>query len=111
MLYILLLAFFLVEFLVIIGVILFAIMFSRPEVPLKGDGGLEWTAAARGNERSLERRDAEPETRGNVASGDSHTGTNQLMAVPPRVFAALSFPSGGGLHQNAPQGPAWVANN
>jgi len=44
MLYIFLLAFFLVQFLVIVGVILFAIFFSRPEVPLKGDGGLERAA-------------------------------------------------------------------
>jgi hypothetical protein len=53
MLYIFLLCLFLVEFLVIIGVILFAILFSRPEVPLTGDGGLEWTAAGGGNERPL----------------------------------------------------------
>jgi hypothetical protein len=111
MLYIFLLALFLVEFLVIIGVIVFAILFSRPEVPLKGDGGLEWTAAGGGNERPLQRRGAEPKNRGNVAPGDSHARMNQVLAVRPPVFAALSFPSVGGLYQNAAQRPSWLANN
>jgi hypothetical protein len=41
MLYVFLLALFLVEFLVIAGAIVLVILFSCPEVPLKGDGGME----------------------------------------------------------------------
>jgi len=95
MLYILLLAFFLIEFLVIIGVILFAILFSRPEVPLKGDGGLEWTAFDDGDKSVLRLREAEPTNRGVDASLDSRKPMNQLMAAQAPVLAAFCYPSGG----------------
>ena len=88
MFYLILLAFFLVQFLVILGVLLFAIFFSRPEVPLKGDGQLERTAVDDSKK---------PTTRGKDASGDSHPTKSQLTAVQPPVFAAHSFPMGGGL--------------
>jgi hypothetical protein len=109
MLYVLLLAFFLVEFLVIIGVISFAILFSRPEVPLTGDGGLK-RISVDDDECALQRQ-AEPAARGNVASENSHTPINQLLAVRPPVFVALSVPSVGGLRQIAAQRPSWLANN
>ncbi len=92
MLSILLLAFFLVQFLVVVGVILFAVFFSRPEVPLKGDGGLERTAVGQG---------------GKDASRDSQRLMNRLMTVRPSVFAALSSPSGGRPYQGPVQGPSW----
>jgi hypothetical protein len=92
MLYLILLAFFVVQFLVIVGVLLFAIFFSRPEVPLKGKGGREGTAVD----------DSEkPTGRGKDASGDSHTPMNQLIAVQPPVFAAHPFPPCGGLDQRS----------
>ncbi len=91
MLYIFLLAFFLVQFLVIVGVILFAIFFSRPEVPLKGDGWLERAAVDPGKD----------------ASRDSQRLMNRLMPVRPSVFAALSSPSGGRPYQGSAQGPSW----
>ena len=96
MLYIFLLAFFLVQFLVLVGVILFAIFFSRPEVPLKGDGGLERTAVDQG---------------GKDASRDSQRLMNRLMTVRPSVFAALSSPSGGRPYQGSVQGPSWLVNH
>ena len=111
MLNVLLLAFFLVEFLVIIGVISFAILFSRPEVPLKGDGWLERIVVDEDDERSLQRLEAEPTTRRAVAARDSHTPMSQLTGLRPPVFAALSFPSVGGLRQIAAQRPSWLANN
>ena len=92
MLYIFMPAFFLVQFLVIVGVILFAIFFSRPEVPLKGDGGLERAAVNQG---------------GKDASRDSRRLMNRLMPVRPSVFAALSSPSGGRPYQGSVQGPSW----
>jgi len=110
MLYILLLAFFLVEFLVIIGVILFAILFSRPEVPLKGDGGLERIVADDGVACALQQREA-PSARGNGASSDPRVPISQLIAVRPPVVVALSLPSVGGLYQNAAQRSSWLASN
>jgi hypothetical protein len=95
MLYIFLLAFFLVQFLVIVGVILFAIFFSRPEVPLKGDGGLERAAV---------------DQCGKDASRDSQRLMNQLMPVRPSVFAALSSSSGGRPYQGSVHGPSWFAS-
>ena len=92
MLYTFMLAFFLVQFLVIVGVILFAIFFSRPEVPLKGDGGLERAAVNQGGED---------------VSRDSRRLMNRLMPVRPSVFAALSSPSGGRPYQGSVQGPSW----
>ena len=111
MLYIFLLAFFLVQFLVIVGVILFAIFFSRPEVPLKGDGGLQRAAVGGDDEHSLERRETEPMSRWNRASRDSEAGRSQLIAVRPPVFATLSFPSGWGSYQTAGQRPSRLSNN
>jgi len=111
MLYIFLLAFFLIEFLVIIGVILFAIVFSRPEVPLKGDGGLERVAVGDGNESSPQGREEETTTRGNVASTDSHPRMSRLIAVRPFVFTVRSRPTGRGLYENAAQSPSWFGNN
>ncbi len=96
MLYKFMLAFFLVQFLVIVGVILFAIFFSRPEVPLKGDGGLERTDVDQG---------------GKDASKDSQRRMNRLMTVRPSVFAALASPSGGRPYQGAGQWPSWIANH
>jgi hypothetical protein len=92
MLYIFLLAFFLVQFLVIVGVIMFAIFFSRPEVPLKGDGELGRAAVDQG---------------GKDTSRDSQRLMNRLMTVRPSVFAALSSPSGGRPYQGSAQGPSW----
>jgi hypothetical protein len=92
MLYMFMLAFFLVQFLVIVGVILFAVFFSRPEVPLKGDGGLERTAFDQG---------------GDDASRDSQRLMSRLMPVRPAVFASLSIPSGGRSYQGSVQGPSW----
>ena len=101
MLYLFLLAFFVVEFLVIVGVLLFAILFSRPEVPLKGDGRLERTAVGDSED---------PVTSGSDESRDSHMPMNQLVAVPP-VFAPRSFPMGGGLFQSSVRRPSSLANN
>jgi len=92
MLYIFMLGFFLVQFFVILGVILFAIFFSRPDVPLKGDGGLERAAVDQG---------------GKDASRDSQRLMNRLMPVRPSVFAALSSPSGGRPYQGPVPGPSW----
>jgi hypothetical protein len=111
MLYIFLLAFFLVQFLVIVGVILFAIFFSRPEVPLKGDGGLERTAVDQGADRGPRQREAESTAGGKDASKDSQRLMKRLMTVRPAVFAALSFPSCGQAHQGSVQGPSWLVNN
>ena len=41
MFYLILLVFFLIQFLVILGVLIFAIFFARPKVPLSGDGTQE----------------------------------------------------------------------
>jgi hypothetical protein len=111
MLYIFLLAFFLVQFLVIVGVILFAIFFSRPEVPLKGDGGLERTAVGQGAECAPRQREADPTTGGKDASEDLQRLMKRLMTVRPAVFAALSSPSGGRPYQGSVQGPSWFANH
>ena len=111
MLYIFMPAFFLVQFLVIVGVILFAIFFSRPEVPLKGDGGLEQTAVGQRAKGAPRRREAEPTTGGKDASRDSQRLMNRLMPVRPSVFAALSSPSGGRPYQGPVQGPSWFANH
>jgi len=111
MFYMFLLAFFLVEFLVIIGVITFAILFSRPEVPLKGDGWLDRIVIGDDDERSLQRLEAEPTARRTVAARDSHTPMSQLRGVLPAAFVALSVPSVGGLRQIAAQRPSWLANN
>ena len=96
MLYMFLLAFFLVQFLVIVGVILFAIFFSRPEVPLKGDGGLERVAVGQG---------------GKDASRDSQKLMNRLVTVRPSVLAAFASPSGGRPYQGSVQGPSWYASH
>ena len=111
MLYIFLLAFFLVQFLVTVGVILFAIFFSRPEVPLKGDGGLERTAVGQGAECAPRRREADPTTGGKDASKDLQRLMKRLVTVRPAVFAALSSPSGGRPYQGSVQGPSWFANH
>jgi hypothetical protein len=111
MLSLILLAFFLVEFLVIVGVLLFAILCSRPEVPLKGHGGLEWTGVDGRDECAFRQHEAEPTTRAEDASKDSRTLVNQLMAVRPLAFAAPSLPSGGGRYQSSVRMPSWSAND
>jgi len=109
MLYTLLLAFFLIQFLVILGVIVFAILFSRPEVPLKGDGGLERTAVGAGSEWALRQRATTP--REIEASSDSHTRMSQLRAVRHTAFATLSILPEGGRHQGEVQRLPWSSNN
>ena len=89
MLSIFLLAFFLVQFLVIVGVLVVAVFFSRPEVPLKGDGQLERTAVDGGSEASAGQT---------AASRDPHTPRKHLIAVQPEVFATHSHSLGGGLY-------------
>ena len=101
MLYVLLLAFFLIQFFVIAGVIVFAIVFSRPEVPLKGDGGLERTVGNRA-ECTLPRQGA-----GRGASEDSRSRMNRLMIGRPVVFEALSSGPGGQSYQGSVQGQPW----
>ena len=96
MLPIFLLAFFFVQFLVLVGVILFAIFFSRPEVPLQGDGGLERTAVGQS---------------GNDTPKDSRRLMNRLVTVRPSVFAALSSPSSGRPYQGSVQGMSYFANH
>ena len=87
MLSIYLLAFILVPFAVIAVVLAFAVVFSRPEVPLKGDGQLE---------RALVDDRPEPTAREIDGSRDLHTPRNQLIAVQPPVFATHSHRLGGG---------------
>ena len=105
-----LLALFLLQFLVIVGEILFAILFSRPEVPVKGHGGLE-RVVVDDDDSALQQRQAEPAARKNGASGHSHTRMNRVWAVRPLVFTRRSFPSGGVLYQNAARKPSWFENN
>jgi hypothetical protein len=94
-----------------VGVILFAIFFSRPEVPLKGDGGLEWTAVDQGAECAPRQHEADPTRGGKDASKDSQRLMKRLMTARPAVFAALSSPSGGRPYQGPVQGPSWLANH
>ena len=110
MLSVLLLAFFLVQFLAILGVILFAILFSRPEVPLQGDGGLKRIVA--GDDKcALQQREAEPAVRGNGPSSDSQAPMSRLKAARPPFVTAFSFTSVGGLGRKPAQSPFWLANN
>ena len=81
MLYIFLLAFFLIQFLVIVGVIVFAILFSRPEVPLKGDGGLERADVDSQAERAPQQRETDRTKGGKDAPGVSQRLMNRLMTV------------------------------
>ena len=80
MLYIFLLAFVLVQFLVIVGVIVFAILFFRPEVPLKGVGGLERANVDDSAERAPRQHEADC-TGGKDASNLSQRLMKRLMTV------------------------------
>ena len=103
MLQIFLLAFFMVQFLVILGVILFAVLFSRSEVPLKGDGGLERIVLTDRSEQSLQPPNVAPTACGKVTSTDSRAPLSRLTGVRPPVFAVLSVMSVGGVCQNTTQ--------
>ena len=90
MFYLILLVVFLIQFLVVLGALMFAIFMARPEVPLSGDAGLEKNEAQDRDRKSAHA----PEKKGSASGKGGWWPSN---------IAAFALPSRGILYEGAPE--------
>lgn len=109
MLSLILLIIFLIQFLVVLGALMFVIFLARPEVPFIGQGPQERQAP--GDRGRLRARPFEGESpaSGENSSRSPRTPTRQVMAIRPSTHAAFGRPSLEILYENAPQWPSNIA--
>jgi len=88
--YLILLVVFLIQFLVVLGALIFVIFTARPEVPLSGDAGLEKTEA-----EDRDRKSAQAPEKKDSASGKGGSW--------PSNIAAFALPSRGILYEGPPE--------
>jgi flagellar biosynthesis/type III secretory pathway M-ring protein FliF/YscJ len=90
MFYLILLVIFLIQFLVVLAALIFALFMARPEVPLSADAGSEKAETEDGERKSAQA----PEEK------DSATGKGGSW---PSNIAAFAVPSRGILYESAPE--------
>jgi flagellar basal body-associated protein FliL len=94
MLYLILLVIFLIQFLVVLGALMFVIFVARPEVPFSGDGEQERTAPEDRDHLPTHPREGNSAASGKNAWRSSRNPTKQVMATRPSPLPAVVRPSG-----------------
>jgi hypothetical protein len=94
MLYLILLVIFLIQFLVVLGALMFVIFVARPEVPYYGDVAQERTAPEDRDHLSTHPREENSPASGKNAWRSSRKPTKQVMATRLSPLAAVVRPSG-----------------
>jgi hypothetical protein len=89
MLYLIMLVIFLIQFLVIFGVLMFVIFLARPEVPFSDKDSEEWPAKDDRDHRPPRPPEGKPPTSGKNISRSSSKPTKQVMATRLPALAAL----------------------
>ena len=92
MLFSFLLVFFLIEFLVILGALVFALFFARPEVPLAGDGLEEMQPVVKPADAGEQSEVVD--VAATLHSPDFHQRDIQTAPLPAPVFVPLHIPGG-----------------
>jgi hypothetical protein len=88
-LYLVLLIIFLIQFLVVLGALVFVIFLARPEVPFSGEDSQERSAHDDRHHLSPRPPEGEPPTSGKNAARSSRKPSKQVMATRPPTLAAL----------------------
>jgi flagellar basal body-associated protein FliL len=93
-LYLILLIIFLIQFLVVLGALIFVTFVARPEVPFSGDGEQGSTAPEGRDHLSPRPPEEKPPASGKNALRSSRKPTKQVMATRPSTLAVVVRPSG-----------------
>jgi hypothetical protein len=105
MLYLILLIIFLIQFLVVLGALIFVIFVARPEVPFSGDIEQGGTAPEDRGRLSPRPPEEKPPASGKNASRSSRKPTKEVMATRPSTLPAFARPSKEILYESALQWP------
>jgi hypothetical protein len=109
MLYLILLIIFLIQFLVVLGALIFVIFAARPEVPFSGDGEQGGTAPEDRDHLSPRPPEEKPSASGKNASRSSRKPAGEVLATRPSPLAAFARPSKEILYESALQWPSILA--
>jgi hypothetical protein len=106
MLYMILLIIFLIQFLVVLGALIFVIFVARPEVPFLGDGSQERTAPDDRGRLSPRPPEGKSPASGKNASRSSRKPAKEVLATRPSPLPAFPRPSKEILYESALQWPS-----